>query len=111
MIAHETNGRPGQYSDRPDEELITLARLCAHYFGHHAWLEDGAILREVHRLHGIPAVLGQGRLDLSAPLQAAWRLVRNWPSAELVVIDDAGHTGSSAMGEAIGKAITGFEPV
>lgn len=110
VIAHETNGKPGAYSDRSDAELIALARLCAHYFGHHAWLDDGAIQRDVHRLRGIPAVLIQGRLDLGAPLQAVWQLAREWPSAELVVIDDAGHTGSSAMGEAVLKAIARFEP-
>ncbi|MFF4592186.1 prolyl aminopeptidase [Amycolatopsis sp. NPDC001319] len=110
VIAHETNGKPGQYSAGPEDQLITLARMCAHYYGHHAWLEAGEILANVHRLHDIPAVFIQGRLDLSVPLRAAWNLTQAWPSAELVVIDDSGHTGSPAMGEAVLKAIAGFTP-
>jgi proline iminopeptidase len=108
VIAHETNGHPGQYSARPDADLVALARICAHYFGHAAWLEPGAILRDVHRLHGIPAVFVHGRLDLSVPLKPAWDLVQAWPDAELVIIDDAGHTGSPSMGEAIMAAVARF---
>ncbi|MGW4488243.1 prolyl aminopeptidase [Amycolatopsis sp. NPDC004368] len=110
VIAHEANGRPGQYGDQPDRELITLARMCAHYYGHHAWLGETELLDNVGRLRDIPAVFIQGRLDLSVPLLAAWRLVRAWPAAELVVIDDSGHTGSPAMGEAVLNAIKRFEP-
>ncbi|WP_051790924.1 prolyl aminopeptidase [Amycolatopsis jejuensis] len=110
VISHETLGRPGQYSDRPDDNLVAFARLCAHYYGHHAWLDDGRLLREIHRLHGIPAVLIHGRHDLGAPLRAAWQLAQAWPDAELIVIDDSGHTGSPAMGEAVRAAIARFSP-
>ncbi|HEY0698796.1 MAG TPA: prolyl aminopeptidase, partial [Micromonospora sp.] len=47
------------------------------------------------RLAGIPGVLVHGRLDLGGPLHTAWDLVRAWPDAELIVVDDAGHLGSS----------------
>lgn len=110
VISHEwVGGRTGQFSAGPDDELITLARLCAHYYRHHAWLEDDQLLRDIHLLHGIPAVLIHGRADLSAPLRKAWQLAQAWPDAELVVIDDAGHTGSPSMGTAVLEAITRFE--
>ncbi|MDT8912862.1 prolyl aminopeptidase [Amycolatopsis sp. PS_44_ISF1] len=108
VIAHEAQGKPGQYSAKEGAELVAFVRIAAHYFGHAAWLEPGAILRDVHRLHGIPAVFVQGRLDLSVPLKTAWELSRAWPEAELVVIDDSGHTGSPAMGEAIMSAVARF---
>jgi proline iminopeptidase len=30
----------------------------------------------------------------------AWELARAWPGAELIVIEDSGHTGSTAMRQA-----------
>jgi proline iminopeptidase len=40
-----------------------------------------------------------GRLDVSSPLDVAWRLSRAWPGSRLVVIDDAGHGGYPAPTE------------
>nr|WP_279630338.1 alpha/beta hydrolase [Amycolatopsis circi] len=57
----------------------------------------------------MPAALVHGRADLSAPLRKAWQLAQAWPDAELVVIDDAGHTGSPSMGTSVLEAITRFE--
>ncbi|MET9296192.1 prolyl aminopeptidase [Streptomyces sp. NPDC003077] len=108
VIAHETLGKPGNYSDRSDESLMAFVRICAHYFAHDAWLEDNQILRDAHRLAGIPAVLIHGRLDLGAPLQAPWQLAKAWPDAELKVIDDSGHTGSPAMRDAVLEAVARF---
>jgi proline iminopeptidase len=101
VIAHETTGSPGAYGDRVDDARLAFVRICTHYFAHAAWLEDGELLREAHRLDGIPGVLVHGRLDLGSPLQTAWELQRAWPGSELVVIDDAGHTGSDATRAAV----------
>lgn len=108
VIAHENLGRPGQYSAKPDAARLAMVRICTHYFANAAWLEDGALLRDAHRLAGIPGRLVHGRLDLSAPLLTAWELARAWPDAQLRIIEDSGHTGSPAMGSAILEAIAGF---
>lgn len=107
-IAHETSGAPGQYSAKPDTALMAFTRICTHYFAHTAWLDDNQLLRDAHRLAGIPGVLIHGRLDLSAPLRTAWELARAWPDAELRIIDDSGHTGSPAMRTAVRDAIARF---
>ncbi|MEU5610605.1 prolyl aminopeptidase [Streptomyces sparsogenes] len=108
VIAHETLGHPGYYGGKPDDALMAMVRICAHYFAHGAWLEDGQLLRDAHRLAGIPAVLIHGRLDLGSPLKTAWELAKAWPDAELKVIGDSGHTGSPAMRDAILEAIARF---
>ncbi|MER6268016.1 prolyl aminopeptidase [Streptomyces sp900105755] len=108
VIAHEVLGSPGAYSDRPDDALMAFVRICAHYFAHDAWLEDGRLLRDAHRLAGIPGVLIHGRLDIGSPLKTAWELAKAWPDAELQVIDEAGHTGSPAMHRAVLTAIARF---
>jgi proline iminopeptidase len=86
---------------------LAFARLCAHYFSRHGFLDDGELLRHVDRLRDIPAVLVHGRLDLTAPLETAWRLAQAWPAAELHVVDTAGHA-SPALGEVFGAALDRF---
>ncbi len=108
MIAHEANGKPDAYSDRPSGALQAFARICTHYFSNAAWLEEGVLLRDAHKLADIPGVLVHGRLDLGGPLETAWQLARAWPDARLVVVDDAGHTGSEVMRRQIGAALDGF---
>lgn len=109
-IAHETSGKPGQYSAKIDADRMAFVRICTHYFAHTAWLEDGRLLRDAHRLGGIPGVLIHGRLDLSAPVRTAWELAQAWPDADLRIIEDSGHTGSPAMAEAIADAVKRFTP-
>ncbi|MDQ3154702.1 MAG: prolyl aminopeptidase [Actinomycetota bacterium] len=108
VISLEPNGKPNVYSDRPPAAQLALVRICAHYFAHGAWLEEGALLRDAGRLAGIPGVLIHGRLDLSGPLHTAWELAHAWPGAELVIIDDSGHTGSDTMRERILSALDTF---
>jgi proline iminopeptidase len=70
---------------------LAFARLVTHYVRHDAWLSDDELLWGIGAVRDIPAVLIQGRFDLQAPLASAWELHHEWPSSELVVVDDAGH--------------------
>ncbi|MEY9874848.1 proline iminopeptidase [Streptacidiphilus sp. MAP12-33] len=108
VISHEVLGSPGSYSAKADRDLVAFARMCAHYFSHDAWLEDGELLTGAHRLAGIPGILIHGRLDLGSPLRTAWELARAWPDAELQVIDDSGHTGSPTMEQAVLAALARY---
>lgn len=74
---------------------LAIARIVTHYWSHGCFLDEGQLLRDIERLHGIPAVLIHGRYDVSGPLGTAWALHRAWPGSELVVLDDTGHGGSS----------------
>ncbi|MGQ0574301.1 MAG: alpha/beta fold hydrolase [Pseudonocardia sp.] len=85
---------PGRHPHRPPRDRLAFVRICAHYFSNAAWLDDGQLLRDAGRLAGVPAVLVHGRLDLAAPLDTAWLLADAWAGAELVVVEDSGHTGS-----------------
>jgi proline iminopeptidase len=104
VISMESNGKPGAYSNRPDDAKLSFVRICSHYFANDAFLDDGVILREAGRLAGIPGILIHGRGDLGGPMITPWELARAWPDAELIVIEDSGHTGSAAMGEALNDA-------
>jgi proline iminopeptidase len=108
VIAHERGGHPGAYSERVGEARLAFVRICAHYFSHAAWLEEGALLRDAGRLAGIPGVLIHGRLDLGSPLETAWELARAWPAARLVIVEDAGHTGGAKTRNEILAALDEF---
>ncbi|MEU8250633.1 prolyl aminopeptidase [Nonomuraea sp. NPDC048916] len=108
VISLEVNGKPGAYSNRPPAALLAFVRICSHYFSNAAWLDEGVLLRDAHRLAGIPGVLIHGRFDLGSPLENAWQLSRAWPGARLVVVDDSGHTGSDTMRKEVLAALDGF---
>lgn len=77
-----------------DQFALAFARLENHYFVHDAWLEEGQLLRDAHRLHGIPGVIVHGRYDMPCPARHAWALHRAWPGAEFHLVEGAGHAYS-----------------
>src|SRR5690554_4446070 len=70
---------------------LSLARIEAHYFVNKAFLSEDQILRNAHKLEGIPGVIVHGRYDMVCPLDNAFALQNVWPDAELQIIRDAGH--------------------
>jgi proline iminopeptidase len=73
---------------------LSLARTECHYFMHNSFLDDDQILKQAHRLHGIPGVIIHGRYDVVCPLEQAWLLHEAWPQASLEIIPNAGHSGT-----------------
>lgn len=106
LLSEEPGGKPGTFEN--SATMLAFARICAHYFSHGAWLEEGALIRDAGRLAGIPGVLIHGRLDLSAPLDTAWELTRTWPDASLFIVDNAGHMGTSTTRDHIDRALHNF---
>ena len=102
------NPPAGPYSSKGRTDLLAFVRICVHYLAHGAWLEEGELLREAHRLAGIPGVLIHGRLDLSCPLDTAWELARAWPDAELFAPNASGHLASPSKRERLLAALDGF---
>lgn len=70
---------------------LSLACIEAHYFVNHAFLAEDQILRDAHRLKGIPGVIVHGRYDMVCPIDNAFALQQAWPEAELQIIREAGH--------------------
>ncbi|MEQ1881858.1 MAG: prolyl aminopeptidase [Burkholderiales bacterium] len=75
-----------------DMVAVGLARIEAHYFTHHIFLPENALLANVHRLRNIPGTIIQGRYDMVCPVISADDLHRAWPEAEYIVVPDAGHS-------------------
>ncbi|AVH96401.1 MULTISPECIES: prolyl aminopeptidase [Streptomyces] len=106
VLSAEGMGTP--YTDRVDDARLGFVRICSHYFAHGVWLEEGALIRDAHRLAGIPGVLVHGRLDMGGPLATAWELARAWPDAELHVVERAGHLGGEETGRLVLSALDRF---
>jgi proline iminopeptidase len=70
---------------------LAFARIENHYFHNGGWLDEGQLLRGAGKLADIPCVVVQGRYDVVTPAKTAWDLKQALPSAELTIVDDAGH--------------------
>ncbi len=76
---------------------LGFARQVTHCWGHNSWLAPDEIVRNASQLDGIPGWLIHGRLDLSGPLDAPWRIHQAWPGSELIIVDDEGHGGDAMV--------------
>ncbi|WP_421929536.1 prolyl aminopeptidase [Neoaquamicrobium sediminum] len=77
-----------------DDFALAFARIENHYFVHGGWLEEGQLLRDAHKLRGIPGLIVHGRYDMPCPARYAWQLHEGWPDAEFFLIEGAGHAYS-----------------
>jgi proline iminopeptidase len=110
LLSVDPDAKPDPRRLQPAFQLA-FARIVTHYFRHHAWLEDGILLREAGSLAGIPGVLIHGRLDFGAPLVTAWELAQAWADSELVIVTNAGHASTDpGMSEALIAATNRFAP-
>ena len=94
--AHAASGRTSSSPTMTEPAAATaFARIENHYFVHDGWFRREPAHRGASTLiRDIPAVIVQGRYDICTPIMTAWDLHRSWPEAELVVVDDAGHSAS-----------------
>lgn len=89
----------------PDEGLVqrfssgafadAFARIECHYFVNKGFFDsDRTLLDNVSHIRHIPSVIVQGRYDVVCPMTSAWELHRAWPEAELVIVNNAGHSAT-----------------
>jgi proline iminopeptidase len=88
---------------------LSLARIEAHYFVNHCFLQPDQLLHNSHLLESIPGVIVQGRYDVITPVDGAWALSRVWREAELQIVSPAGHAASEpAIVDALVSATRSF---
>ncbi len=73
---------------------LAFARIENHYFVHHGWLDEDQLIRDAHKLRGIPGTIVQGRYDMACPARTAHDLHKAWPEADYHLIEGAGHAFS-----------------
>ena len=73
---------------------LSFARIESHYFVNGGFFDvEDQLLRDAHRLHGIPGVIVHGRYDVVCPVQNAWDLHKAWPESRLVISPSVGPFG------------------
>jgi proline iminopeptidase len=76
---------------------LSFARIENHYFVNGGFFDvEGQLLRDAHRLKGIPGVIVHGRYDVVCPIANAWDLHKVWPEATLKISATAGHSAFEA---------------
>ena len=75
------------------EVAVSLARIEAHYFRNHTFLEPDQLLRDIGRIRDIPATIVHGRYDIICPVKNAFDLHQAWPEAGFHVVL-SGHAAS-----------------
>ncbi|MCB2084913.1 MAG: prolyl aminopeptidase [Sphingomonadaceae bacterium] len=73
-------------------KAVPFARICARFFLNDFYLEEAQLLRDAHKLKGIPGIIVQGRHDICTPPTSAWELKKAWPEVDLRIVHDAGHS-------------------
>ena len=86
----------GQGGDSPADYARAFARLENHYFLNNGFLgQDGYIYENMDKITHIPGIIVQGRYDMICPPDAAYRLSKLWPKADLRINPVAGHALSA----------------
>jgi proline iminopeptidase len=95
--AHVATTPGARHNPRYDDAAFRLgfARQVTHCWRNNSWLGEDEVVANAGRLAGIPGWLIHGRLDISGPLDAPWRLHQAWPGSELIIVDDEGHGGET----------------
>lgn len=105
---HCTTLRPSQdILDRISDphRAMTKALISSHYLMNNLFIEENAILSCSDNFKYIPGIIVHGRYDMIAPLENAVSLQESWPTAQLNIIRDAGHSVKEAgIGDALVRA-------
>ncbi|MCJ8169578.1 prolyl aminopeptidase [Atopomonas sediminilitoris] len=84
---------------------LAMARIECHYFMNQIFLQEGQLLRDMHKISHLPGIIVHGRYDMVCPLDNAWDLHKRWPNSELVIVRDAGHAaGEPSIADALVRA-------
>lgn len=74
------------------QAMTNLARLECHYLTHHCFIEENFILNNLNKINHLPCYIVHGRYDAICKLDAAYTLHRNWPTSEIIIVPNAGHS-------------------
>ena len=71
---------------------MAMARIEAHYFMNKVFLAPNQLLGDADRLKNLPGIIVHGRYDMVCPVDNAFALHEVWPSSELQIVREAGHS-------------------
>lgn len=79
--------------------------IATHYFKNQCFLEPEQLLDNAGVLKDIPGIIVHGRFDCVSPLENAHELRKAWPTSQLYIVREAGHSATEpAMIDALIRA-------
>lgn len=78
--------------ERYRDRMMPFALLENYYMMHGCFLEEGQLLRDVHRIADIPTFIVNGRLDPICPPRTAYELAQRLKRVQLDLPDSSGHS-------------------
>ncbi len=79
--------------------------IATHYFKNQCFLEPNQLLDNAGVLRDIPGIIVHGRFDCVSPLDNAYDLRKVWPTSQLFIVREAGHSATEpAMIDALIRA-------
>lgn len=79
-----------------EQFAITHARIEMYYERNNFFIEEGQILKNMHKIQHIPLFIVHGRYDLLCPVKSAYTLHQTHNNSHLTIIPDAGHSSPSS---------------
>jgi proline iminopeptidase len=76
------------------EFALSYSRLVCHYVMGDFFLDPDQLIRDLHKVHHLPAYIVQGRCDWVCPPWSAVRLHQAWPGSRLALLPLTGHMAS-----------------
>lgn len=83
--------------DTLDPLTVGAGRMMAHYDHNRFFLAENQLIRDSHKLAGIPGEIIAGRADICTPPKAAFDLSRAWAGSHLTIVPAAGHRWNDEM--------------
>ena len=75
-----------------EDIILAVSKFFAHYALNRFFLEPNQIMDELYKISHLPAIIVHGRYDIICRVKNAYKMHKNWPGSELVIIQDAGHS-------------------
>jgi len=88
--------QPGSKGEHATEKMVKQARMELHYAKHHYFIQENQILDSCGALDKIPTLIIHSRHDFVCPMEAGYSLHKMLPSAEYIVLPNAGHIAQGA---------------
>jgi proline iminopeptidase len=80
-----------------------------YYMAHQCFLYENQLWENLDKIKSIPTIIINGRFDIPCLLKTAYKLHHALPQSEMVIVEEAGHSGPGIM-NATTRAIRKFEP-
>ena len=103
---------PDEAMDRIFKEFdpYAFALLENFYMANECFLEEGQLIRDLHKISNIPLVMVNGRYDMVCPPITAFRIHQELPKSKLVIAEASGHwMGEKGIEKAMLDTMRDFE--